>query len=195
LRETLGTRAGKNSIKEHERKINIRRDSNDVYPSELEINMVTLIEWTAILSALAGVSATVFILLQLRHMDKHRDLEISMKLFEWAETDRLRKAFRWVENEFQFKDLTKYKAEVEKNFEVSDYPYQVEAFFEEVGFLVNKKFVDIDVIVDRLGAYIISNWKKLEPWILASRKERGDETFGEHFQKLYEKTIKYMKRT
>jgi len=157
--------------------------------------MVTLVEWTAVLSALAGISATVFILLQLRHMDQHRDLEISLKLFDWAETDRLRKAFRWVEREFQFEDYDKYKAEVEENFEVSDYPYQVEAFFEEVGFLVNKKFVDIDVIVDRLGAYIVSNWKKLKPWIIAMRKERGDKTFGEHFQKLYEKTIAYMKKS
>jgi hypothetical protein len=156
--------------------------------------MVTLIEWTAILSAVAGVSATVFILLQLRHMDQHRDLEISMKLFEWAETESLRKAFRWVENEFQFDDFEKYKAEVAENFDVGDYPYRVEAFFEEVGFLVNKRFVDIDVIVDRLGAYIISNWKKMEPWILAMRKERSDKTFGEHFQKLYEKTTAYMKR-
>lgn len=157
--------------------------------------MVTLIEWTAILSAMAGLAATIFILLQLRHMEQHRNLEISIKLFEWAETDRLRKAFRWIEEEFEFEDYEKYKTEVEKNFEVSDYPYQVESFFEEVGFLVNKKFVDIDVIVDRLGAYIVSNWKKLEPWILAVRKERGDKTFGEHFQKLYEKTVAYMKKT
>jgi hypothetical protein len=157
--------------------------------------MVTLIEWTAILSALGGISAALFLLLELRHMDKHRDLEISMRLFEWAETERLRTAFKWVEAKFQFEDLEKYKADVEKNFEASDYPYQVEAFFEEVGFLVNKRFVDIDVIVDRLGAYIISNWKKLEPWILAVRKERGDRTFGEHFQKLYEKTVAYMKRS
>lgn len=157
--------------------------------------MVTIIDLAAVLSALAGVAATVFILLQLRHMDKHRDLEISMKLFEWAETERLRKAFRWVEIEFHFEDLNKYKNDVEKNFEISDYPYQVEAFFEEVGFLINRKFVDIDVIVDRLGAYIISNWKKLEPWIVALRKERDDRTFGEHFQRLYEKTIQYMKGT
>jgi hypothetical protein len=155
--------------------------------------MVTLIEWTAILSALAGMSATVFILLQLRHMDQHRDLEISMKLFEWVETERLRKALRWVEKEFQFEDYEKYKAEVETNLEISEYAYEVEAFFEEVGFLVNKKFVDIDVIVDRLGAYIVSNWKKLEPWILAVRKEREDRTFGEHFQRLFVKTVAYMK--
>jgi hypothetical protein len=155
--------------------------------------MFSIVEWTAVLSAVAGISATFFILLQLRHMDKHRDLEISMKLFEWAETESLRKAFRWVDREFQFENYDKYKSEIAENFEVSDYPYRVEAFFEEVGFLVTKKFVDIDVIVDRLGAYIISNWKKLEPWILTMRKERGDKTFGEHFQKLYQRTIAYMK--
>jgi len=156
--------------------------------------MVTLIEWTAIVSAVAGISAAVFILIQLWHMDKHRDLEISIKLFEWAETDRLRKAFKWVETEFQFEDYEKYNAEVERDSEVSDFPYQVEAFFEEVGFLVNKKFVEIDVIVDRLGSYIVLNWKKLEPWILAIRKEREDRTFGEHFQKLYEKTVAFMRK-
>jgi hypothetical protein len=156
--------------------------------------MVTLVEWTAILSALAGISAAVFLIIQLRHMDKHKDLEISMKLFEWAETDRLRKAFRWVEKDFQFENFDKYKAEVEENFEVSDYPYQIEAFFEEVGFLVNKNLVDIDVIVDRLGSLIISNWDKLKPWIMAIRKERNDKTFGEHFEKLYKKTLTYMKK-
>ena len=156
--------------------------------------MVTLLEWTAILSALAGISAAVFLIIQLRHNDKHKDLEISMKLFEWAETDRLRKALRWVEKDFHFEDLDKYKAEVEENFEVSDYPYQTEAFFEQVGFLVNKNLVDIDVIVDRLGSYTISNWEKLKPWIIAMRKERNDRTFGEHFEKLYKKTLVYMKK-
>ena len=155
--------------------------------------VVTLVEGTAVLSALAGISAAIFVIIQLRHMDKHKDLEISMKLFEWAETDRLRKAFRWVERDFHFENLDKYKAEVEENFEVSDYPYQVEAFFEEVGFLVNKSLVDIDVIVDRLGSYIISNWKRLQPWIMANRKERHDKTFGEHFEELYKKTLVYMK--
>jgi hypothetical protein len=156
--------------------------------------MVTLTDWAAILSALAGVSATVFILLQLRHMEQHRDLEVSMKLFEWAESERLHKAFRWVEEQFQFENYEKYKAEEAKSFEVSDYPYEVEAFFEEVGFLVVKKFVDLNIIVDRLGSYIIADWKRLEPWILALRKEKGDETFGEHFQKLYQKTVECLEK-
>jgi hypothetical protein len=156
--------------------------------------MPTITDWAAILTAIASALAATFFLFELRHMNKHRDLEITLKLFEWAETDRLRKAFRWVENEFKFESFEKYKVDAADNFEVNDYLYQVEAYFEEVGFLVNKKFVDIDVIVDRLGGYIISNWRKLEPWILAMRKVRDDEPFGEHFELLYLKTSAYMKK-
>ena len=156
--------------------------------------MFTIIDWAIIITAVLTGLGVVFVLFELRHMSKHRDLEITMKLFEWAESESLRKAFRWVEKEFAFDSIEKYNCEVSKLFEVNDYPYQVEAYFEEVGFLVNKKFVDIDVIVDRLGSYVISNWQKLEPWILAIRKERDDETFGEHFEILRNKTLAYMKK-
>ncbi len=144
------------------------------------------------LSAVGVLIGAIFVLFQLRHMEMHRNVEISMKLFEWSESDRLRRAFRWVEDEFQFADYEKMFKE--SSSEVRDYPYQVTAFFEQVGFLIGKKFVDLDVIDDRLGPYIISNWKKLEPWIISLRKEKGDQTFGEHFQALYKKTIDYMRK-
>jgi len=154
--------------------------------------MPSIMEWAAVLTAIGVVTGTIFVLFQLRHAEMHRNIDISMKLFEWGESDRLRKAFRWVEKEFQFEDYDKYKAQEKTSSEISDFPYEVTAFFEQVGFLVSKKFVDLDVIDDRLGSYIISNWKKLEPWVMTLRKEKGDETFGQHFQGLYEKTIRYI---
>jgi len=156
--------------------------------------LVSIVEFTAIISTMAAILLAFFAVIQLMHMEKHRNVDVSMKLFEWAESERLRKAFRWIEEEFQFEDYEKYKAQEKKSFEVSDYPYEVVGFFEQVGFLVGKKFVELDVIDDRLGPHIISNWKKLEPWIMALRKEKNDETFGEHFQKLYEKSVGYMKK-
>jgi hypothetical protein len=156
--------------------------------------MVSIAELAAVLSAAGILIGTVFVLFQLRHMEMHRNVEISMKLFEWAESERLRKAFRWVENKLQLGDYEKYKTQEEVSVYVRDYPYEVTAFFELVGFLVEKRFVDLDVIDDRIGPHIISNWKKLELWILALRKEKNDATFGEHFQNLYEKTIRYMRK-
>jgi hypothetical protein len=154
--------------------------------------MISIIDLSAIVSAAAGILLAMFAVIQVLHMEKHRNIEVSMRLFEWAESERLRKAFRWIEEKFQFEDYAKYKANEKTTFEVSDYPYEVTSFFEQVGFFVGKKFVDIDVIDDRLGTYVISNWKKLAPWIMALRKEKGDTEFGAHFQKLYELTLKYM---
>ena len=125
-------------------------------------------------------------------MEMHRNLEISMRLFEWAECDRLRKAFRWVEREFEFENYSKYRAKEAGSSEPADYAHEVTAFFEQVGFLVKQKFVDLDVIGDRLGSHIISNWQKLEPWILAVRERKYDDKFVHHFQKLH-KRIEYTK--
>jgi hypothetical protein len=149
----------------------------------------------ALISAIGVILGVVFVAIQLRHMEMHRNLDISMKLFEWAESDRLRKAFRWIENEFQFQDYGKYKAQEATDSEASEYPHEATAFFEQIGFLVEKKFVDLDIIDDRLGSHIISNWKTLEPWIMAVRKEKENNEFGRHFQRLYERTIEYMKKT
>ena len=89
---------------------------------------------------------------------------------------------------------TKTKAVEIQNVEASEYPFEVTGFFEQVGFLVEKKFIDLDVVADRLGTRIILNWQKLEPWIAGVRKEKGDLTYGEHFQRLYQRTADYMKK-
>jgi hypothetical protein len=154
--------------------------------------MVSVTDYAAVASAAGIILGTVFVLMQLRHMEMHRNVEISLKLFEWVETERLRKALRWVEDEFHFEDYDNKTQELASH-EVDDYPYEVTAFFEQAGFLVEKKFVDLDVVDDRLGSRIASVWNKLGPWIKAVRNQTGDETFGEHFEKLYERTMKYMK--
>ncbi len=151
--------------------------------------LVTIFEGTALISAASAILVSVFALVQLRHMEKHRNVEISIKLFEWAETDRLRKALRWVDQEFKF---TSYSEE--KEHQTDEHLHEVVAFFEQVGFLVQKKFVDLDVVVDRLGHYIVFDWRKLEPWITAVRREKRDSTYGEHFQNLYTQTEKYMRK-
>ena len=150
----------------------------------------SIIDFTAIISAIAGIILATFAILQLRHLEQHRNVDISMKLFEWAESDRLLNKFRWIDEKFKSEDFMKNEIDGKNNLEISDYPYEVTAFFEHVGFLVTRKFVDSDVIKDWLSPYIIANWSKLEPWIRYMRKEKNDEIFGEHFQRLYKEIIR-----
>jgi hypothetical protein len=156
--------------------------------------LVTIFEGTALISAASAVFVSIFAVIQLRHLEKHRNVEISMKLFEWAETDRLRKAFKWMDTKYQFKTYADFKLLEEKDVEASEYPFEVVAFFEQVGFLVEKKFVDLDVVADRLGHYLVLNWRKLKPWVIAMQQEKRDSTYGEHFQNLHQQTVKYMKK-
>jgi hypothetical protein len=156
--------------------------------------MVSIIEETAVISAVSAIVLAIFAVIQLRHMEKHRNVDVSMKLFEWAENDRIRRAFKWVDQNFQFKNYEDFLAFEQSNVEASEYPFEVTAFFEQIGFLVEKKFVDFDVVKDRLGPNIVSNWRRLEPWILSLRKEKNDASFGEHFQRLYEKIARGNKK-
>jgi len=59
-------------------------------------NLVSIVEFTAIVSAAAGLFLAVFAIIQLGHMEKHRNVETSMKLFEWAEnTDLVQMPFNF----------------------------------------------------------------------------------------------------
>ena len=46
--------------------------------TENEFILISLTDWAAVISAMAGISAAIFILLQLRHMEQHRNMEISI---------------------------------------------------------------------------------------------------------------------
>ena len=100
---------------------------------------MSLVEETAVISAISAILLAVFAVIQLKHMEKHRNVDVSMRLFEWAETERLRKAFRWIDQYFQFKTYEDYQALEAKNPEANEYPFEVTAFYEQVGFLIEKK--------------------------------------------------------
>ena len=46
--------------------------------------MVTILEETAVISAVSAIVLAIFAVIQLRHMEKHRNVDVTMKLFEWA---------------------------------------------------------------------------------------------------------------
>jgi hypothetical protein len=156
--------------------------------------LVTIFEATAIISATSAIFVIIFTIIQLRHIEKHRNVDVTLKLFEWAESERLRKALWWLEKEYNFKSYADYKVAEEENIEANEYPFEIVTFYEQIGFLVKKNFVDLEVISDRMGRFVLTNWRKLEPWIEGVRQEKHDPTYGEHFQNLYLLTLKYFQK-
>jgi hypothetical protein len=140
-------------------------------------------------SMLAFWSTALVILYQIRHMQADRNVEVTMRMFEWAESNRMREAIRWVVTEF---DLRTWLEQPES--ERSDFPGLVIAFFEQAGVMIQKRLINEDVVIDNLAASAIRTWERLKPWVELERRQHQDERFGEHFEFLYNRAQAYEAR-
>jgi hypothetical protein len=122
----------------------------------------------------------LFILYQIRHMQVARNVEVTMRMFEWAESSRMREAMRWVATKFDAQSYLSQPAE-----ERSDAPGVLIAFFEQAGIMLQKRFVNEDVVLDHLALHVVANWDRLKPLIEHERRQIGDERVGEHFEYLF----------
>ena len=140
-------------------------------------------------SMLAFWATALVILYQIRHMQTARNVEVTMRMFEWAESNRMREAIRWVVTQFEIESYV-HQPEGER----SDYPGLVIAFFEQAGIMVQNRLINEDVVVDNLAASAIRTWERLKPWIEHERRQHQDERFGEHFEFLYRRSLVYEER-
>lgn len=151
-----------------------------------------MIDWmllASIGSMLAFWATALFILYQIRHMQAARNLEVTMRIFEWSESSRMCDAMRWVTTQF---DVERYLAQPEP--ERSEYPELIVAFFEQAGIMIQKRLIDEDVVIDHLAASVLKAWPRLAPWIAWQRRQSGDERIGEHFELLHDRALAYEAR-
>lgn len=159
--------------------------------------MGTVGEIASIFSMVALVVTAIIVTMQLADMKRKRNVEISLKLFEWGESERVQRAVRFITRRFQFKKekYDEYRQQYEGKPEFEEYPQTVTSFFEHAGMLVSKKMVDMDVVVDHLGYQTIACWEKLEPLIRLWRRDHQNPSIGEHFEELYHITREYYRKT
>jgi hypothetical protein len=150
------------------------------------------LDWTLIATVSSMVAfwvTALFILYQIRHMNRSRNLEVTMRMFEWSESNRMREAMRWVTTQF---DLGAFLKQPES--ERSEYPGMIVAFFEQAGIMVQKKLVNEDVVIDHLALSALNSWKQLQPLIAHWRELMKDERVGEHFEYIYRRALNYEER-
>jgi hypothetical protein len=137
-------------------------------------------------SMIAFWVTALFILFQIRHMNRSRNLEVTMRMFEWSESNRMREAIRWATTEF---DLESYL--MQPKHARSEYPGILVAFFEQAGVMIQKRLVDEDIVLDHLAVSAVEVWKRLQPLVQNWRERMNDERVGEHFEYLYERALEY----
>lgn len=153
------------------------------------------IQTVSIVIASAGVFvAVIYYILQVRHQTRLRQTDLVIRLYSTLGSKE------FVENELkildlEFKDsegfIQKYGS-VHKFIESPDYtPFMMYSiFFEGVGVLLHKKFIDIDLVDDLFSSPIILYWNKMKPIIEAMRKYFGRPQLSEWFECLYNEMSK-----
>jgi hypothetical protein len=149
---------------------------------------IPLLQTVSIAIASAGVFlAAVYYILQIRHQTKLRQMDLFMRLYSTLTSKDFTKTGLIV-NSLEYKN---YDDLVEKcGMPSAEKPVWTALntfinYFNGVGMLLRRGFIDIDIVKDYYGESIIVIWKKLEPLIREFRKEFNVPTGWEPFEYLY----------
>jgi len=143
------------------------------------LKVVDITEVSAIVAAAGVLVGVAYYILDMRNQTRMRKTELLTRLYStmvnkdwleaWDKIDRL-----------ESDDLIKMRTEkrmVEINL--------VYAFFDEVGVLLKKGLVDIDLVENLIHGHAITTWEKLKPMFEVGRKLRNDPKIAAGFEYLY----------
>jgi len=125
--------------------------------------------------AAAGVMVGVVLaILELRNIKRTRQMELIMGVYELFGTREYRDAWEKVRTS-EFKDYDGYV----KKHGLTDF-MQIAALFEELGFLLHRKFLDIDIVRELLSESTKMTWEKVKPIVEDARKKVSQRKSGEY---------------
>jgi len=134
--------------------------------------------------ACAGVfAAAIYYMLQLRHQSRMRQTDLLVRLFSNMMSKDWLEAWEKVRDRERL-DYNEYKAKygfVEAN--------QVYLFYDQLGRLLHKGLIDIDLLPLETGQ-IINAWEKLSFILRGSREKFNEPKLGSGFEHLYEEVKK-----
>ena len=137
------------------------------------------IQTISIVIASAGVfAAAIYYILQLRHQTKMRQTDLLVRLFSTLANKDWLESWEKVRDR-EVLDYNDYKAKyafVELN--------EVFLFYEQLGRLLQKRLIDIDLLPLYPGQIKIT-WEKMKPVVEGGRKRYNEPKFGYWSEYLY----------
>ena len=138
------------------------------------------VQTVSIVIASAGVfAAAIYYILQLRHQSKMRQTDLLVRLFSMTMTKDFAEAWEKVLGE---REILNYRGYWKKyGFVEVD---EVFWFFEQLGRLLQKGLIDIDLLPIPYGQVKLA-WEKMEPIKEGARKYFNEPKLGHGFEYLY----------
>lgn len=153
------------------------------------MNFQLIINMVSVLADIATLILLFFTLLQLRLMNKDREVGLTIRVFDRFGEPVFVSAYDYISknnsSEF-FEKIDPFSDDGRKIRKVA-------IVFEEVGILLQTKAIDKDLILSLVSSITINTWKLLEKFIKKERKRLNDITLLDNFEYLYNESINFIK--
>ena len=122
-----------------------------MYTTKKEVSRVVDIQTVSIAIASAGVFvAAIYYILQIRHQTKLRQTDVIIRLCSFASSKEFLDAWEILRDR-EIKSVDDYRKRYGSLTEVN----QVVGVFEELGMLLKRRLIDLDLIDDLMGSHAV----------------------------------------
>jgi len=149
---------------------------------------IPTLQTISIAIASAGVfAAAIYYIIQIKHQTKLRQTDLIIRLYSFTGSKDFLEALDKVKDR-EIGSVDDYKERYGSLVEIN----QLLQVFAELGMLLKRKLIDIDLIDDLIGQRtVLAAYEKLDPLNEAYRKEQGIES--DSFDYLYNEMKRYQR--
>jgi hypothetical protein len=154
--------------------------------------MVDVTEISAVVAAAGVIIGVLYYALEFRHQGKVKHLDLFMGLYSIWGTEEMLDAHRRM-MAFKVRDydsLVKEYGPITSSAQVYKDIDRVSWFFNIMGFLVKEKIVEMKMIDELIGYWIMKNWETIKPLAYGWRKEYNIPESYRWFEYLYDELKK-----
>jgi hypothetical protein len=157
--------------------------------------MVDVTEVSAIVAAAGVLVGVAYYILDMRHQSKVRQTDLIMRLYSTWQSKELTDATLKVWNlEFKdYSDFVKKYGPWYSETEVYSAFRMVINFFNEIGILLRRRLVNVEMVSAMLTMGTTITWEKIRPLVEGGRRQAGPR-FLEDFEYLYNEMNKREQR-
>jgi hypothetical protein len=148
--------------------------------------MVDITEVSAVVAAAGVLVGVVYYILEIRNQNRVKQTDLVMGLYSTFDSMEFLEAWRKVYFT-EFKDYDEFLKKMEGKREIA---MKVFRFYEQVGVLLRRKLIDIDLVDDLFGNNAIITWEKTKGSILEELRKKVNPRAYENFEYLYDEMKK-----